>query len=139
MCKLLSLHMKKPKNQEQPVSAAKSLGQNIAALRKAGSLTQHQVATALGVEIETISRYENGRLNTSLDQVDIFAKFFNVPVWTLFAPTDLTSTFPDPVLITKMRSLSPKHRTTLKELIQVYYNAHSATAKSSSTVTRAEK
>lgn len=131
--------MKKSKNQEQPVSAAKSLGQNIAALRRAGSLTQHQLAAALGVEIETISRYENGRLNTSLDQVDIFSKFFNVPVWTLFAPTDLNSTFPDPVLITKMRSLSPKHRTTLKELIQVYYNAHSTRAKTLVPSTKTEK
>ncbi|NUU04135.1 helix-turn-helix domain-containing protein [Herbaspirillum robiniae] len=121
--------MKKIQNQKLPASAAKSLGQNIAALRKASSLTQHQLATALGVEIETISRYENGRLNTSLDQIDTFATFFNVPVWTLFAPLEQKSGFPDPVLVTQMRSLSPKHRATLRELIQVYYNAHRTSAK----------
>ncbi|WP_158522606.1 helix-turn-helix domain-containing protein [Herbaspirillum robiniae] len=121
--------MKKPSNQKSSISAATLLGQNIAALRKASSLTQHQLAVALGVEVETISRFENGRLNTSLDQVDDFATFFNTPVWTLFTPIDLRSTFPDPILVTKMRSLSPKHRTTLGELIQVYYNAHRGTAK----------
>ncbi|MBP1317104.1 helix-turn-helix transcriptional regulator [Herbaspirillum sp. 1130] len=127
--------MKKKPHQKSPISAAKSLGHNIAALRKASSLTQHQLAAALGVEIETISRYENGRLNTSLDQVDIFATFFNVPVWTLFTPTDLTASFPDPVLLTKMRSLSAKHRTTLEEIIQVYYNAHITKPKKSSSPT----
>ncbi|MCI1016736.1 XRE family transcriptional regulator [Herbaspirillum huttiense] len=124
--------MKKTEDQKLPVSAAKSLGRNIAALRKARSLTQHQLAAALCVEIETISRYENGRLNTSLDQIDNFAAFFNVPVWTLFAPTDLQSAFPDPILLTKMRSLSPKHRATLHDLIQVYCNAHHSALKAGS-------
>ncbi|MDT0358624.1 helix-turn-helix transcriptional regulator [Herbaspirillum huttiense F1] len=122
--------MKKTQNHKLPVSAAKSLGQNIAALRKVSSLTQHQLASALGVEVETISRFENGRLNTSLDQVDALAAFFNVPVWTLFAPVDQKTNFPDSILITKMRALSPKHRTTLQDLIQVYCNAHRGVSKS---------
>lgn len=116
--------MKKNGNHKLPVPAATSLGKNIAALRKVSSLTQHQLAAALGVEVETISRFENGRLNTSLDQVDAIATFFDVPVWTLFTPVEQKTSFPDPILITKMRTLSPKHRTTLRDLIEVYYAAH---------------
>ncbi|MRT30433.1 helix-turn-helix transcriptional regulator [Herbaspirillum sp. CAH-3] len=129
MCKTLSLPMKKTRDHQLPVPAAKLLGKNIATLRKVSSLTQQQLAAALGVEVETISRFENGRLNTSLDQVDALATFFNVPVWTLFAPVDQKTNFPDPILITKMRTLSPKHKTTLQDLILVYYHAHRSSSK----------
>lgn len=52
-------------------------GKNIAKRRKALGLTQAQIAEELKLEVETISRMENGRISLSLDRVEQFARILN--------------------------------------------------------------
>lgn len=59
---------------------AQRLGKELARQRLAKSLTQEQVAARLGVEQETISRFERGAtLPTLLRLIDL-AEIFDVPI-----------------------------------------------------------
>ena len=59
---------------------AKRIGKVLAKLRVARKLTQDQVAARLGVEQETISRFERGATLPPLLRLLDFAEFFEVPL-----------------------------------------------------------
>lgn len=61
------------------------VGKNIRSRRKTLGLTQSQVADALSVEFETISRYERGVMAPSLMQLERLAEVLEVPPQTLLA------------------------------------------------------
>lgn len=52
--------MTKTSSKNSPLPLAKVLGENIALLRKQRSMTQSQLAGAVGIEVETLSKYERG-------------------------------------------------------------------------------
>jgi len=62
----------------------KSVGRAIASTRLARGLFQRDVATHLGVEQETISRFERGDTLHPLDRLLDLAVLFDVPVSTFF-------------------------------------------------------
>lgn len=62
-----------------------SVGRAIAAARRARGLFQKDVAAHLGVEQETISRFERGETLHPLDRLLDLALLFDVPVSAFFA------------------------------------------------------
>lgn len=62
-----------------------SVGRAIAAARRARGLFQKDVAAHLGVEQETISRFERGETLHPLDRLLDLAVLFDVPVSAFFA------------------------------------------------------
>ena len=61
-----------------------SVGRAIAAARRARGLRQKDVAAHLGVEQETISRFERGETLHPLDRLLDLSVLFNVPVSAFF-------------------------------------------------------
>lgn len=64
---------------------ARRIGQALAGARTAVALTQEQVAEALGVNTETISRFERGHTPPPLPRLFELAALYKVPVETLIA------------------------------------------------------
>ncbi|CAG0949346.1 hypothetical protein MTYP_00091 [Methylophilaceae bacterium] len=68
----------------------RSVGVTIAVRRKAKGLTQAQLAEALGIEKETVSRIETGAISTTLSRLAQTAEILECPVSALF-PMSLNS------------------------------------------------
>ncbi len=64
----------------QEANFSKRVGQSIAKQRQSKELTQEQVALAIGVEQETISRFERGATLPSLSRLMDIAEFLDVPL-----------------------------------------------------------
>ena len=62
----------------------KSVGAAIARQRKLVKMTQSQTAEKLGIEIETLSRIENGFISPSLTRLEQIGKIFGCPVRYFF-------------------------------------------------------
>ncbi len=61
-----------------------SLKNRIAQLRKAGRITQEELAEAVGVTRQTIISLENGRYNASLLLAHKLAQYFHLTIEELF-------------------------------------------------------
>ncbi|MEU9792860.1 helix-turn-helix transcriptional regulator [Streptomyces sparsogenes] len=61
-----------------------AVGHRLRALRQQQKLTQMQLAARSGVDNKTISRIENGRHPTSIDQIARLARALDVPSYRLF-------------------------------------------------------
>ncbi|WP_035061921.1 helix-turn-helix domain-containing protein [Andreprevotia chitinilytica] len=97
---------------------AMKLGGNIARQRQALGLTQHQVADRLGVNPETISRFERGATVPSLQTLAGLAAALDS---TLAGLIDGVSTTPDELareLAAVLRPLSEKDRVLLVGLLK---------------------
>ena len=57
-------------------------------LREARALTQQQLADDLGVQRNTISRYETGEREPSLEMLEVFARYFSVDIDYLVGASD---------------------------------------------------
>ena len=53
---------------------------NLKQLRKENSITQLQLASALHITVKTISHWETGYTEPSINQILELAEFFNVPL-----------------------------------------------------------
>lgn len=65
------------------------VGQTIASRRKSLGITQAKMAEELKLEIETISRMENGKISLSLDRLEQFAAILKC------SPADLLRPIPE--------------------------------------------
>lgn len=63
---------------------SKTIGEILKELRKANGMTQEQVAEALNVSFQSISRWENGMSYPDITLIPIIARLFNVSTDTLF-------------------------------------------------------
>ena len=63
---------------------SKTIGEILKELRKANGMTQEQVAEALNVSFQSISRWENGLSYPDITLVPTIARLFDVPTDTLF-------------------------------------------------------
>lgn len=82
---------------------------NILTLRNKKNLGQKDVAEKLGVRIQQISNYENGRSWVTEENLYKLAELFGVPVWVLFYDSldeNLTSVSGDS---TRLKELSLKY------------------------------
>ena len=64
-----------------------ALGERIASLRKVHSITQVQLAEALGVSQQTVQAYEMGRRRIPVSAMPIVARTLAVPLEELFGET----------------------------------------------------
>ncbi len=60
------------------------MNNNIKAMRSQRSVTQEELANALGVTRQTIISLENGKYNASLQLAHKLAKYFNTTIEDLF-------------------------------------------------------
>ena len=67
------------------------VGKNIRTYRVRKGLTQNQLAQELGLEFETISRYERGLVAPSFLQIENICTFFDIHAWMLFLNNQDTS------------------------------------------------
>ncbi|GHJ28626.1 hypothetical protein TPA0910_30590 [Streptomyces hygroscopicus subsp. sporocinereus] len=65
-----------------------AVGQRLRALRQERKLTQMQLGALAGLDNNTISRIENGRYPTSIDQIARLARALDVPPYRLFHDCD---------------------------------------------------
>jgi len=108
--------MKKLLIAEGPLS--KQVGNNLAAYRKAKNHTQKSLAQVMGVDKETISRFERGTVIPSLPTLERLSGELQVPVMELIgkeeAPVDTTG-----LLITEwLKDLSDEDRRYVCELVK---------------------
>lgn len=61
------------------------VGRNIQKRRQELGLTQSQLAQVLGVEVETVSRYERGVVAPSFPQLEKVCDVLQIQAWTLFS------------------------------------------------------
>ena len=70
-------------------SGNKLFGKRIRELREKNNLTQEKLAEILDLDYQTISRIETGYYFTSYDNLEKFAKAFNVEIKDLFSTKHL--------------------------------------------------
>jgi transcriptional regulator with XRE-family HTH domain len=111
-----------PKRKTTKLSAR--LGNNLASARKDVGLTQDQLAERLGVDTETISRFERGVTTPSLATLEELAQKVGLTMAVLLdedtpaPPDDLR------VIATQMAGLKRRERVFLMELIKLYCQQH---------------
>lgn len=89
---------------------AKRIGQAIAVLRMSRQLTQATLAELLGVEQETISRFERGERLPSLLRLEEIADALNCPLEQLLQSGSQRQADQDAVIQNAMRDLSDRDR-----------------------------
>jgi transcriptional regulator with XRE-family HTH domain len=96
---------------------AAEVGAAIAALRKAKSLTQAQVAEGVGVEKETISRMENGVISPSLTRLRQIADVLDCSLCDLFRSRSPDVTDQAHSIIELIQDLAEEERTMVVKFV----------------------
>lgn len=71
------------------------LGRNIMLLRKEHGLTQEQLANALGISYQAVSKWENGNSCPDISALPLLADLFSVSIDALFGRETLPTAAPD--------------------------------------------
>lgn len=124
MCELKVLHMK-IKTPGKKDSLAKIVGANIKGHRLTCGLTQHDLAQTLGIEVETMSRYERGHIAPPIEQIGRIATILGVVPATLFVSDQEDVRSQGLVLAEQMRRLSEEDVKTITKIVKTYVDAHS--------------
>lgn len=95
---------------------AKRLGQAIAAQRLSMGFTQAEVARNVGVDQETISRFERGTTLPSLNRLVDIAELLQVPLDSLVRAGSSRAQDVASDLILMLEKLSPQNRQFVREL-----------------------
>lgn len=106
------------------VKLASRLGKNIANRRKDIGLTQDQLAEQVGVDTETISRFERGVTTPSLATLEVLSKKLGITIAVLLDEAVLPPSDDAQMISVLMSTLKGKERTFLIELIQLYCQQH---------------
>jgi transcriptional regulator with XRE-family HTH domain len=93
------------------------VAKRIRELRESGGLSQQQLAGALDVAANTVSRWETGTYKPSLADLDRLSQFFNVAI-TSFFPDQPMPKVEDETLSALMRAAKELKRDDLEELRQ---------------------
>jgi len=60
------------------------LAKNIEKLRKERNIKKEELSLALGFDNSYISKLEKGRINITIDKIDLIANYFNIDIKELF-------------------------------------------------------
>ncbi|HEY8101197.1 MAG TPA: helix-turn-helix transcriptional regulator [Burkholderiaceae bacterium] len=120
--------MKKPKKTAASLSVV--VGKNIHACRKRSGMTQNELAQVLGVEVETVSRYERGVVAPSFPQLEKISVVFNVAAWVLFSDGSDIPTAQDITIVELYKGLSTRDRDFIRSYVQAYAEHHQIKKKS---------
>ena len=111
------------KGKSSPALAA-IVGKNVQACRKRKGMTQNELAQVLGVEVETISRYERGLLAPSFPQLENICAAFDVAAWILFSDGSVVPNVQDTTIAELLKGLSVRDRDFMREFVQAYSEHH---------------
>lgn len=100
------------------------VGKNMQARRKQMGITQNQLAQELGIEVETVSRYERGILAPSFPQLEKICKVFNVAAWVLFSDGTDAPGAQDMTIVELFKGLSTRDRDFIRSYVQAYAEHH---------------
>ena len=98
-------------------SIARIAAENVAQKRKACGLTQSQVAERLGVEKESVSRMESGKITLTLDRLQQFAGIFGCSVSELLCDASPEAMEQTQVIAEMMSPLSSEERTAVVRFV----------------------
>jgi transcriptional regulator with XRE-family HTH domain len=96
---------------------AKRIGHALAQARNAAEMTQEQAAESLGVNTETISRFERGHTLPPLGRLFELATLYDVPPETLVAGGADRSLQPESDIASLMRELSDSDREFVRDWV----------------------
>jgi transcriptional regulator with XRE-family HTH domain len=82
-----------------------TFGKKIAALRKAGKMSQAELAKALSTSPSVIGRYERDEMTPSIDAARKIAKFLDTTVGYLLGETDQEDLFKNPELLKRLNEI----------------------------------
>lgn len=106
----------------RPKHSTTSLGQRVArrigVTRRARHLTQEKLAEKVGLSVETISRYESGRLGISLEALAKIAAALDVPVETLVRERPAGITSEEAEMLELWRGIDAEGRRRMQLLLQ---------------------
>ena len=114
--------MTKPRKTSATLSVV--VGKNMQACRKQMGITQNQLAQELGIEVETVSRYERGVLAPSFPQLEKICKVFNVAAWALFSDGSVVPNVQDATIAELLKGLAPRDRDFIRAYLQAYAEHH---------------
>ena len=77
------------KTRPQSVSLRAILARNLRVARSIANLKQEQAAGLLGVIPNTISEWERGKFQPTMQKLELIADVYDVPVWLLLKPDGL--------------------------------------------------
>lgn len=110
--------MEKTKKIASPLAV--TVGKNIQAGRKRKGLTQNQLAQELGVEVETVSRYERGVVSPSFPQIEKICMALDIAAPILFSNGQDIPDARDVVITDFLRTLSVRDRDFIRSFVQAY-------------------
>lgn len=90
-------------------------GQQLRKLRKSVSVSQKELAGAIGITFQQIQKYENGLNRISAGKLNEIARFFNVSVLYFFDVPE-----GEQEIVSRFRRCSPRRRHLLLELAETY-------------------
>lgn len=103
---------------------SKVVGKNIQACRKSKGMTQSGLAQELGVEVETVSRYERGTVAPSFSQLENICAVLNVDARLLFSDGNDAPNAQDMTIIDLFKGLSSRDRDFIRAYVQAYAEHH---------------
>jgi len=112
------------KAKKAPSSLSAIVGKNIRAYRVRKGLTQNQLAQELGLEIETVSRYERGFVAPSFSQIENMCTVFGINAWMLFMDSQDIPDARGMLISELMKGLSKRDSDFMQSLVQAYAEHH---------------
>ncbi|WP_372933397.1 helix-turn-helix domain-containing protein [Mariniphaga sediminis] len=82
-----------------------TFGKKIAALRKAGKMSQTELAKALSTSTSVIGRYERDEMTPSIDAAKKIAKILNTTVGYLLGETEQENVFKNPDMLKRLNEI----------------------------------
>lgn len=83
-------------------SRAQILGENLKRIREGKGVTRKELAERLGVGVDTVGLYENGKRLAPLDKIFDMADFFQVSVMSLTGDNGYNTEYPPPPDVNKI-------------------------------------
>jgi transcriptional regulator with XRE-family HTH domain len=87
-------------------------------------MTQGQLAEALGVEIETVNRYERGAIAPAFGRLERLCEVLEVPAWKLFSDGVSVPDATDSTVMDALNRLSFEDRDFILKFLKSYALHH---------------
>lgn len=111
--------MSRPRNKDPKL--AQAIGRRVQAARERRGWTQERLAEMLGVQAETVSRYETGAIPVSVATLMRLADVMNEPVEELLLVKETTAPYgsdEDAEFLSLWRALDPEGRQVVLDLLR---------------------
>lgn len=108
----------------KPSKLLSRIGKNVAIRRKALGFTQEQLATRIGVEVETVSRLERGMHSPSLSALETLSEELDISISDLLEEKVSAQVPESEIIATYLSKLKPKDRLFLTDFVKLYFQRH---------------